>query len=123
MNRFNQINRFNLNKFNLSKFSLNKKGAGPVESWIDYLLLFIIALFSFIFLFSSLSLSLIFRDNAAVNSAASLQAAENLINLQKGAFADQESVDTVKLKKDVDYLIAYKLSKPADVEEIGFYND
>ena len=27
---------------------LNKKGAGPIEGWLDYLLLFVIGLFGFI---------------------------------------------------------------------------
>lgn len=87
---------------------MNKKGAGPVESWIDYLLLFVMALFAFMFLFASLSLSLIFRDDATVKTAESLQTAENLLNEQKVRYVQGDQVDIPQLKNKVNYLNTYK---------------
>lgn len=83
---------------------MNKKGAGPVEGWIDYLLLFVIGLFGFIFLFTFLSFSLLFRDDTTIKMAESQTAAENLINEQKWTYASGDAVDFEVLKGRVNYI-------------------
>ena len=94
---------------------LNKKGAGPIEGWLDYLLLFVIGLFGFIFLFTFLSFSLLFRSEVTIKTTESIQASDNLINQQKGALAEGKPVDVPELRRNVNYINTYK--QPP--EEIG----
>lgn len=101
---------------NKLKEKINKKGAGPVESWIDYMLIFVIGLFGFIFLFTLLSLSLLFRAEATVLAVESSQTAENLIFQQRAAYVEGLVVNIDTLKANVNYVNKYKLPPPKPVE-------
>ena len=94
----------------------NKKGALPIDSWIDYLLFFVFALFATIFLFTFLSLSLLFREENTIRTVESLIVSENLINEQKELFAAGGTADINLLKERVGYISPYKPLPPLKQE-------
>ena len=95
---------------------MNKKAALSIDSWLDYLLLFVIGLFGFIFLFTYLSFSLLARDKATIQAAESSSTAADLIIEQKWAYQNKQPVDINDLKSRVNYVNKYKLPPPKPVE-------
>jgi hypothetical protein len=98
---------------------MNKKAQlGPVTSWVDYILFFLIFTFGIIFLFTYLSLSLTFREDVTLENVGSLRDAENLINQKKIEYAWGNIVDVDKLKRDVEYINTYR-KNPNEQESVG----
>ena len=98
---------------------INKKAQiGPGSEWIDYMLFAVIFIFGIIFLFTYLSVSLIIRNDATLETVGSLQDSENLINQQKAEYAIGNNVDVDKIQRDIVYINTYR-KNPNEIESVG----